>query len=117
MPTEPISTRRSEHPEDRGLAGPVRAEQRHHRADRNGQVEAVDSGNIAVPLGELASLDGETAGHPRDLGLRVLPGRSVPSSARSFRSAGRPWLSIFVRTRPSSFDMNSPPTPVKPVCS
>src|SRR5450755_4205463 len=52
-----------------------------------------------------------------DLGLRVLTGRGAPSSSRSSSTAGRPTLSIFRRTRPSSFAIKAPPTPVKPVCS
>jgi len=55
--------------------------------------------------------------HPRDLGLRVLPGRRVPSSSRSSSTGGRPARSIFLRTWPSSLAMKTPPTPVKPVWS
>ena len=54
---------------------------------------------------------------PRDLGLRVLPGRRVPSSSRSSSTGGRPARSIFLRTWPSSLAMKTPPTPVKPVWS
>jgi RimJ/RimL family protein N-acetyltransferase len=61
--------------------------------------------------------DGKVAGHPRDPGLSVLSARSAPSSPRSSSRAGRPVLSIFLRTCPSSCAMKIPPAPVKPVCS
>jgi hypothetical protein len=56
-------------------------------------------------------------GHLRDLGLRVLPGRRLPSWSRSPRTGGRPARSIFLRTWPSSLAMKTPPMPVKPVWS
>ena len=55
--------------------------------------------------------------HPRDVCLRVLPGRRVPLSSRSSSTGGRPTRSIFLRTWPSSLAMKTPPTPVKPVWS
>jgi len=84
---------------------------------------------IALPLtvhgvccAENCGLAGERYGagrlaSPRDLGLRVLPGRRVPSSSRSSSTGGRPARSIFLRTWPSSLAMKTPPTPVKPVWS
>jgi hypothetical protein len=42
----------------------------------------------------------------------------VPSSSTSLSTAGRPTLSIFLRTGPStSFARRNPPMLVKPVCS
>ena len=62
--------------------------QRHRRAGGDGQVEAVDGGTVALPVGQLTRLDGEIAGHPGDLGLRVLPVRRMPSSPRSSSTRG-----------------------------
>jgi len=113
-----------EHPDDRGLARPVRAEQRQHDAGRDGEVEAVHHGAVRVLLGELLRADGDV-GHegPRVVRLRpaqglarsVLPGRSRPSSPMSARTGGSPSLSILRRTRPSSRDMNAPSMPWNPV--
>src|SRR5258708_7593584 len=60
---------------------------------------------------------GGVASPARDLGLRVLPGRRVPSWSRSSRTGGRPARSIFLRTWPSSVARKTPPTPVKPAWS
>jgi hypothetical protein len=53
--------------------------------------------------------------HPRGSGLRVMPGRRMPSWSRSSSTRDRPARSIFLRASPSSLDMKTPPTPVKPV--
>ena len=50
-------------------------------------------------------------------GRSVLVARSAPVSSRSSSTAGRPTVSIFLRTEPSSFASRNPPAPVKPVCS
>ena len=47
----------------------------------------------------------------------VLEARSAPLSSKSSRTAGRPMVSIFLRTEPSSLAMRNPPGPVKPVWS
>ena len=59
----------------------------------------------------------EPADQLRGLVRRVLVARSVPVSSRSSRTAGRPAVSIFLRTEPSSLARRNPPAPVKPVWS
>ena len=42
--------------------------------------------------------------------------RGAPASSRAASTAGRPTVSIFLRTDPSSRAITNPPAPVKPVC-